>query len=85
MKLSVMIKRLPMVVQLGLSLVVPLLLCIGLCVFLCDRTECGNWIFIPGFILGLGAAFMTAYKLYQAEKKRAEKDEKKPVNFNTHI
>ena len=46
-------------------------------------------IYIPGFILGLGASFMTAYKFYmyvlKKEKKTSKKFRRKGVYFNKHI
>ena len=33
----------------------------------------GGWIYIPGFIMGLGGSFMTAYKLYLAIMKTQKK------------
>lgn len=74
-----------MIGQLGFSLVVPVLMCLGLCWLLTDRFGLGSWIYIPGFILGIGASFMTAYKVYLAEVKRSSREEEKPHKaFNRH-
>ena len=77
------IKYLPLVSQLGLSVIMPILLCVLLCYFLVNRFGVGMWIYIPGFILGIGAGFMTCYKLY---KKITDEDKKrkKRVGFNIH-
>ena len=60
-------QRLIMLGQLGLSLIMPVLIC------------------MPGFIFGLGASFMTAYKMWlnvtAREKKKAEEE---PPAFNSH-
>ncbi len=70
-----------MLTQFGLSVSMPLLLCILLCWWLTDRFSFGLWVYIPGFILGLGASFMTAYKFYLAiAKKDDTKKEKKRYN-----
>ena len=78
-------QRLIMIGQLGLSLLMPLLLCLGGCYLLTSRLGIGIWIYFPGFIFGLGGSFMTAYKLWQSviakEKKRGESD---PSSFNHH-
>lgn len=71
--------------QLGLSLVMPLLLCILLCVYLTDRKNVGLWVYIPGFFFGLGGSGMTAYKFYLSEVGKSRKEEKKKkVSFNRH-
>ena len=45
------------------------------------------WIYIPGFIMGLGGSFMTAYKLYLAimktQKKKKNREHEKA--FNRHV
>ena len=75
-----------MVAQLGLSLIMPTLLCILVCVWLCNKFDIGGWIYIPGFIFGLGASFMTAYKFYLAESKKSNKDkDKRKVGHNRHV
>lgn len=71
--------------QLGLSLIMPILLCILLCYWLTDRFSIGTWVYIPGFFFGLGASFMTAYKFYQSEHRKSKKEERKTVSFNRHI
>ena len=78
-------QRLIMLGQLGLSLIMPVLLCMGACYLLTSRAGLGLWIYIPGFIFGLGASFMTAYKLWLSVSKREqEKAEKEPPAFNGH-
>ena len=51
----------------------------------CSRI--GGWIYIPGFIMGLGGSFMTAYKLYLAimktQKKKKNREHEKA--FNRHV
>ena len=74
-----------MVGQLGLSLVMPVLMCLAVCYLLTSNLGCGAWIYIPGFILGLGASFMTAYKVYLSEERRNREDgEHTPTAFNRH-
>ena len=77
--------NLSLVGQIGLSFIMPLLISVGLCAYLVYRFEIGAWIYIPGFILGLGASFVTAYNFYTAETKKAKKEEKKTTSFNRHI
>lgn len=77
-----------MLSQLGLSFIMPLLLCLGLCWFLTAKAGAGVWVYIPGFFFGLGGSFMTAYKFYAAAVKQEEKKaetKKKKVSFNKHL
>ncbi len=78
-----------MVGQLGLSLLMPLLMCLFACYFLNTRLSVGVWVYIPGFILGLGASITTAYKVYlstvhKEEKKKIKKGPNE-VSFSKHI
>ncbi len=78
-------KHLALLSQLGLSLVMPVLICILVCWLLASKLGVGGWVFIPGILFGLGGSVMTAYKLYLSETKKSKKDsEKQKVSFNTH-
>lgn len=80
------IKNVSLLGQLGLSVIMPLLLCMGACWLLNNRCNVGLWVYIPGFILGIGAGFMTAYKFYLAQiHKEKKENRKKKVAFNRHI
>ncbi|MBQ6322310.1 MAG: AtpZ/AtpI family protein [Lachnospiraceae bacterium] len=70
---SEILKNITLVGQLGLSLLTPVLLCLFLCMFLQNRFHLGGWIFIPGFILGLGGSMMTAWKFYKAQEAQWKK------------
>jgi hypothetical protein len=78
-----------MVGQLGLSLLMPLLMCLFGCYLLVTKLSVGGWVYIPGFILGLGASMTTAYKVYlsvvhKEEKKKLKRDPNE-VNINRHL
>lgn len=81
------LKQITLLSQLGLSVLMPLLICLGICAFITSKTNVGGWIFIPGFIMGFGSSFMTAYKFYMAVIKKNEKDteRKEKVSFNKHF
>ena len=82
---SEILKHISMLGQLGLNIAIPIVLCILGCWFLTDRFGVGEWVFIPGIILGIGGSFMSGYKFYVSESKRAEKDkDKNKVSFNKH-
>ena len=85
---SKLISQFAMVGQLGLSLLMPLLICLFVCYLLCTKMSVGTWVYIPGFILGLGGSMTTAYKVYlsvihREEKKKKEKNPNE-VYFNKH-
>lgn len=72
--------------QLGLSFIMPILLCIALSWYLNSVKGVGVWIYIPCFIFGIGGSFVTAYKFYLSVMKKEKKEEKKKtVSFNRHI
>ena len=78
-------QRLVMIGQLGLSLLMPLLLCLGACYLLTTRLGLGLWIYLPGFLFGLGGSFMTAYKLWISVSRKAREDAKaEETAFNRH-
>ena len=87
--LSEVLRHLTLVGQLGLSLAMPLLLCLFACYFLTSRLAAPVWIYIPGFILGIVSSFMTAYKFYMSvtAKDRTAKKKKKnrTISYNDHL
>ena len=80
-----LVKRMTLVTQFAFSLLTPTVGCLLLCWFLCEETGVGLWIYIPGFILGLGSSFMVAYKLYLRVLKEDRKEDRKKVSFNSHV
>ncbi len=88
-EISKLLGQFAMVGQLGLSLLMPLLLCLLLCYLLVTKLSVGVWVYIPGFVLGLGGSMTTAYKVYlsvihREEKKKKERDSGE-VYFNKHV
>lgn len=82
---SYILKNISMLGQLGLNIIIPIILCVLVCWFLTDKAGLGEWVFIPGLILGIGASFMSGYKFYLSETKKSKKDEdKKKASFNKH-
>ncbi len=88
-RVSKLIGQFAMVGQLGLSLLMPLLLCLFGCYLLTTKMSVGAWVYIPGFILGLGSSMMTAYKVYLSVVHKEEKKKRKKapdeVSFSKHI
>ncbi|EFE90355.1 hypothetical protein GCWU000341_02853 [Oribacterium sp. oral taxon 078 str. F0262] len=85
-KWSSIYRNISILTQLGLSLAMPLLLCLFLCQQLSLRFSLGEWVYIPGFFFGLGGSFMTAWKLFRSIMKREEEEKKKreTAAFNQH-
>ena len=80
------LKQLTLLGQLGLSIATPILMCLAACYMLCTRMHAPLWIYLPGMILGLGASFMTAYKLYLSVEKKEKKRQRGPEErfYNDH-
>lgn len=81
-------KQLSLLSQFGLTLIIPPVLCLGLCWWLAGKFGLGAWIYIPGFVFGLGASFMTAYKFYVAQtrgQERKSEEKKNKHSFNKHM
>ena len=76
------LRNITMIGQLGLSLTIPVLLCLAICYFLVTRTGIGAWIYIIGFLFGLGASFMTAYKVYLSVTGKAHRDKGEDEGFS---
>ena len=76
-----------MVIQFGLSLVIPVLACLYGAWWLTENTSVGGWVFIPALILGIGASCMTAYKVYKAAMAKEDKNRKNRPSrgYNRHI
>ena len=85
-ELNNIVKHLALLGQLGLSVLMPTLLCLLFCFFLTSRLGVGMWVYILGFFFGFGGSIMTAYKFYLSEIAKNKKDDKeKKVSFNKHL
>ena len=85
-QLMKMYKDLLMLSQLSLSFITPILLCLAISWWLSSYV--GLWVYIPGFLLGLGSAFMVAYKFYLSVTKKEEREKdskKKKISYNKHL
>ena len=87
MKWNEILAQLTLLGQLGLSLAMPILMCLGACYLLCTRLNAPLWIYLPGMILGIGASFMTAYKVYLAVTRKEKRDPQDPDerSYNRHM
>ena len=83
---SDILKNVSMLTQFGLSLLTPLLLCLGICWWLSNRFDLGGWIYLLGFFFGLGGSGSVAWKMYCSVLHRQEKGKKEEkAAFNRHI
>ena len=79
-------KDILMLSQLSLSFITPILLCLAICWWLSPRI--GLWVYIPGFLFGLGSSFMVAYKFYLSIIKKEDKEKegkRKKASYNKHL
>lgn len=82
------LKNISMLAQLGLSLITPLLVCLGICWYLDAKLGIGSWVYILGFFFGLGGSFTFAWKVYLMVMKGEDKkknEKKNKVYFNRHL
>ena len=85
-ELNSIVKNVALLGQLGLSVIMPMLICIAACWYLNTHLGVGLWVYILGFFFGLGSSFMTAYKFYLSEIQKEKKENKvKKVSYNRHI
>lgn len=77
-------RNLTILSQFGLSLAMPLLLCLFVAYQLREHFHLSYWIYLPAFFFGLAASFMTAYKFYLSVSEKEKKQEKKDRAFNQH-
>lgn len=84
-ELNSILRNVTLIGQLGLTVMMPMLLCIAFAWYLTSHTGVGLWVYIPAFFFGLGSSFMTAYKFYQSQIQKDKKENKKQkVSFNNH-
>ena len=82
------LKQLTMLTQFALSLITPILLCLGICYLLTAKLHVGGWVYMAGFFFGLGGSGMVAWKLYKSvtgSVKKKEKNKKKSYSWNEHV
>ena len=77
-------RNLTILSQFGLSLAMPLLLCLFVAYQLREHFHLSYWIYLPAFFFGLAASFMTAYKFYLSVSQKEKKQETKDRAFNQH-
>lgn len=69
-------KSFALIMQLGISMMVPIALCVALGLWL-DRLFGTSWIFIPLMILGMAAGVRNMYRLAMAASRDDEPEQEK--------
>ena len=77
-------RNLSILSQFGLSLAMPLLLCLFVAYQLREHFHLSYWVYLPAFFFGLAASFMSAYKFYLSVSEKEKKQETKDRAFNQH-
>ena len=77
-------RNLSILSQFGLSLAMPLLLCLFVAYQLREHFHLSYWVYLPAFFFGLAASFMTAYKFYLSVSNKEKRQETKDRAFNQH-
>ncbi|MGM9521510.1 MAG: AtpZ/AtpI family protein [Oscillospiraceae bacterium] len=73
------------ITQLGLSVAVPLVLCILAAVWLRNRFGLGGWIMAVGVLLGVCGAISGLWSsMRNIQREAGEEDKKPPKSYNDH-
>lgn len=70
--------------QLGLSILLPLLLCLGGCWWATNRWGWPLWVYLPGILLGLAAGAQNFWVFAKERLDRAKREHPRRVGFNSH-
>ena len=70
--------------QLGLSMLLPLLLCLGGCWWAGSRWGWPEGVYLPGGFLGLAAGAQNFWVFARERMERAKKEKTSRVGFNSH-
>lgn len=71
--------------QLGLSMLLPLVVCLWGCSWLTSHAGVGGWVYLPGVLVGLGCGAATFRRFARMMLKRAERTKSdRPAGFNRH-
>lgn len=71
--------------QLGLSIAMPLVLCIVGSCWLQDRFDLGKWVVAVGVFLGIGGAASSLWSIFKQMQREGDREDRKPpISFNDH-
>ncbi len=72
-----------LITQFGVSLIVPLLICVFVSLWIQSKFSTGYWVVIVGILLGISALINTFYRFYKAQCNDRTDHEKKN-QYNKH-
>lgn len=70
--------------QLGLTMLLPLVMCLGGCWWAVTRWGWPMWLYLPAVLLGLAAGGQNFWVFARGRLRRAQKDQNRRVDFNHH-
>lgn len=70
--------------QLGLTMLIPLVLCLGGCWWAVTNWGWPAWLYLPAILLGLASGAQNFLAFSRRLTRRAQKDENTRVGFNSH-
>ncbi|OUQ34345.1 hypothetical protein B5E67_13585 [Faecalibacterium sp. An122] len=70
--------------QLGLTMLLPLVMCLGGCWWAVTRWGWPMWLYLPAVLLGLAAGGQNFWVFARGRLRRAQKDQNRRVGFNHH-
>ena len=70
--------------QLGLTMLLPLVMCLGGCWWAVNRWGWPVWLYLPAILLGLAAGAQNFWQFAKGRIRRAKKEDSGRVGFNTH-
>lgn len=70
--------------QLGLSMLLPLLMCLGGAWWATSRWGWPMWVYLPGIVLGLAAGAKSFWAFAKERLDRAKQERPRRVGFNSH-
>lgn len=79
---SNIMKNLVYLTQMGMSLAMPLVICIAGSAWLKDKFELGGWVVILGIVLGIGSMAVTLRDYVISFSRKAQKSTKEQTSWN---
>jgi len=70
--------------QLGLTMLLPLVMCLGACWWAVEHWGWPMWLYIPAVLLGLAAGGQNFWSFAKQRINRAKKEKTSRIGFNSH-
>lgn len=70
--------------QLGLTMLLPLVMCLGACWWAVNRWGWPMWLYLPAILVGLAAGAQNFWSFAKMRLQRAEREKNERVGFNSH-